>query len=82
MDRKQYITLCLEVSTLPSGTAGTLPRVPPELLVTYDGGVYYPLGYEMKFRQGKHYDVAVLHDLRINSLVHAPLDKVTAREVI
>lgn len=76
MDRKKYLKLCCEISTLPQGAAGTLSRPPPELLVSFDGSVYYPLYYEMKFSKGEYQDIAVLHDLKVNSLIHAPLGKV------
>ena len=76
MDRKQYLNLCREISTLPQGIAGTLSRPPQELLVTYDGSTYYPFYFEMRFKKGGHYDVAVLHDLKANSIVHVPLEDV------
>lgn len=76
MERKQYLKLCSGISTLPDGVAGTLSRPPPELLVTFDGSVYYPLYYEMHFKMGEYYDIAVLHDLKANSLIHVPLEKV------
>lgn len=76
MERKAYLKLCSEISTLPKGVGGVLSRPPPELLVTYDGGIYYPLHYEMHFKKGEFYDIAVLHDLKANSLMHVPLEKV------
>lgn len=76
MERKQYLKLCSAISALPDGVAGTLSRPPPELLVRYNGSVYYPLYYEMKFVKGEYKDIAVLHDLKANSLIHAPLGKV------
>ena len=76
MDRKQFLTLCKEVSLLPSGIAGTIARIPPELLVIYNSTTYYPLYYEMHFKKGEYYDVAVLHDLNCNSLFHCSLEMV------
>ncbi len=76
MDRKQFLSLCKEVSLLPPGVAGTIAKVPPELKVRYNDSVYYPLHYEMYFKKGQYYDVAVLHDLKCNSLLHCALERV------
>lgn len=76
MERKQFLTLCKEVSLLSPGIAGTIKKVPPELLVTYDGIAYYPIYYEMHFKRGEYYDIAVLHDLKCNSLLHCELERV------
>lgn len=78
MERKQFLSLCRSVAELPPGIAGTLNSPPPELLVTYEGSVYYPVGLEIKFNRGDAVNVAVLHSLKTNSLIHAPLDKVSS----
>ena len=76
MERKQYLKLCSEISLIPKSVGGVLSRPPPELLVAYDGIAYYPFYYEMHFKNGEYYDIAVLHDLKANSLVNVPLEKV------
>lgn len=76
MERTEYLRLCREISTLPSLAGGIIKRVPPELLVEVGDSTYYPFYFEMKFRNGEPRDVAVLHDLRANSLLHCELEKV------
>lgn len=76
MTRKEYINLCREISSIPDGIAGTRQTIPSKLLVTYDGITYYPLYYEMHFKNGDYYDIAALHSLKANCIVYAPLEKV------
>ncbi len=76
MTRKEYLSLCRDVSEYPDGSGGIKPRLPPELLVTYDGIMYYPLHYEMHFSKGEYYDIAALHSLKANSLCFAPLEDI------
>lgn len=76
MERKQYLNLCREISLLPQGIAGTIKRPPRDLLVSYAGTVYYPLCYKMAFHKGEYRDIAVLHDMKTNSLMQAPLKEV------
>lgn len=76
MLRQEYLRLCREISLLPQGIGGYLNKAPPELLVTYDGVMYYPLHYEMHFSKGEYYDIAALHCLKANSLCFAPLEDI------
>lgn len=77
MDRKDYITLCIQCSVLPEVAGNIKKNVPPELIVTFDGIPYYPVGYELKFdNKGKAIHTAILHDLKAKGLVYAALDKV------
>lgn len=76
MERKQYLMRCGEVSTLPKNAMGIVRNPPKRLLVKYDGALYYPLYYVMKFEKGTHNDVAVLRSLNANSILYVPLEKV------
>ena len=79
MNRKEYLELCETVAKIPPGIAG-IKEVPEELTVMYNGVSYWPSSYEMRFdRDGNHYDVAVLHDLKANSVTHAILKNVNSR---
>ena len=78
MTRKEFLNLCKAVSELPNGSGGIKRGIPPELLVLYDNTAYYPLYYELHFKRGECYDIAALHSLKINSLIHVPLEAVTA----
>lgn len=73
---KAYLKMCETVSTLPAGVGGLPCDLPAHLIVTVDSIQYCPLYYEMKFKNGELYDVAVLHELKANSLRHVPLEKV------
>ncbi len=76
MNRKEYLNLCKGISELPDGSGGVKRNIPHELLVTYDSVVYYPLYFEIHFKRGEFYDVAALHSLKANSLMHVPLEDV------
>lgn len=76
MDRKLYLDLCQKASMLKSGICGIKENVPDELLVIYDGIMYYPEGYEMKFNNGKYENIAILHDINANSVTRCKLEKV------
>lgn len=76
MERKIFLKMCEKVSGLPSGVGGVPERIPPELLVVYDKLKYFPFYYEMKFKNGEYYELAVLHDLKANSVLYVPLEKV------
>lgn len=77
MDRKDYITLCIQCSVLPEAAGNIKKNVPAELIVTFDGIPYYPVGYELKFdNKGKAIHTAILHDLKAKGLVYAALDRV------
>ncbi len=76
MERKIFLKMCEKVSALPAGVGGVPEHIRPGLLVVYNNSRYYPFYYEMKFKNGEFYDVAVLHDLKVNSVLHVPLEKV------
>ena len=49
-------------------------NVPERLQVEYKGIKYYPVGYELSFkRDGSVCHVAIIHDLKANSICHAAL---------
>ena len=52
-------------------------NVPENLLVTVDGIKYYPEAYELGFNpDGSVRHIAILHDLKANAILSAPLEKV------
>ena len=75
MDRTEYLQMCKDVSLLES-RGNIKQNVPPELLVQYDGKVYYPQSYELSFDNGETKHKTILHDLRVNSIIYADLSKV------
>lgn len=56
-------------------------NVPEQLQVTYKGIDYYPFGYSMYANpDGTWRHSAVLHDIKANAIVSAPLMDVEAKE--
>ena len=76
MERKIFLKMCERVSALPAGVGGVPKRIPNDLLVVYKKSKYFPFYYEMKFKNGEYYEIAVLHDLKANSVLHVPLEKI------
>lgn len=76
MDRTSYIKMCQAVSLLPSGVLGIKKRVPEDLIVVYGGIKYYPISYELSFKDGIAVHTAILHDINTNSVTKARLDRV------
>lgn len=74
MDRKLYLEACQKVSALRSGVFGIKQDIPKKLLVTFEGRVYYPESYLLSFRDGKPIHIAVVHDLKANSVFQVGLD--------
>lgn len=72
MDRTEYLNLCKKVSIL-------LPSIPEDCLVEYDGVIYYPQSYQLSFDKGEAIHTAILHDLKANSVMRCPLEKVIKR---
>ena len=79
MERTDFLKLAHRVSQYDNGVLDIKKNIPQELLVKYNDGVYYPTGYEMKFRNGETLHLAILHELCTNSVVYAPLDKVVGK---
>ncbi len=81
MDRNKYLEMCRETATLESGLLGIKVNVPDRLRVIYGGIEYYPVKYELGFdNHGKATHTAVIHDMKANAFVYAPLDKVEEKE--
>jgi hypothetical protein len=76
MDRTSYIKMCQAVSLLPSGVLGIKKRMPEDLTVVYGGIKYYPISYELSFKDGTAVHTAILHDINTNSVTKARLDRV------
>ncbi|MFI3206723.1 MAG: hypothetical protein R3Y33_05705 [Clostridia bacterium] len=80
MDRTQFLYLAQKVSTLKDGVQGIKINIPKNMQVIYNKIFYYPLGYEMKFKNGDVLHNAILHDLKANSVIHCPLENVKGCE--
>ena len=77
IERKTYLEMCQRCAMLPDGIMGTKDNVPQDLIIKCNGIKYYPFGYTLYFdNQGRACHCAILHDLKANSITHAPLDKV------
>ena len=76
MNRKKYLVLCQQASLLSVDAGGKSVKIPPELTVLFNGMKFYPISYKMAFKNGKQRDIAILHDLKSNSVVECDLEKV------
>lgn len=76
MDRKEFLQLCQRVSVLPETTMHIKMEIPPELTVLYEGIQFYPIGYEMTFKQEIPQHTAILHDMKAHSVSYVDLSKV------
>ena len=75
MDRNDYLVLCQKVSALPVEILND--RVGQEQYkVYYEGIPYIPYGYEMRFINGNPQNLAILKDMKANSVIRAELEKV------
>ena len=81
IDRSRYLSLCRECAMIRErGTFGVPEHVPARLRVVCRGIEYYPQGYELTFRSdGTGHPVAILHDLKANSILRTQLKDVTAK---
>ena len=76
MDRSKFLEMCRKVAVLPDGIGG-VKKVPPELHLKYKDMTFYPVGYKLTFtKDGKPLHTAILHDLKVNSLIECDLLKV------
>ena len=76
IDRKEFLQLCQRVSVLPETTMHIKTAIPPELTVLYEGIQFYPVGYEMTYKQGISQHTAILHDMKVNNIVKVKLERV------
>lgn len=76
MDRKEFLQICQKVSVLPETTMHMKTAIPPELTVLYEGIQFYPIGYEMTFKQGISQHIAILHDMKAHSIMKVDLERV------
>ena len=76
MDRKEFLQLCQRVSVLPETTMHIKTEIPPELTVLYEGIQFYPIGYEMTYKDGISQHTAILHDMKVNNIVKVKLERV------
>ena len=78
MDRTKYLQMARECAMLTERGMFDIPvDVPERLQVLYDGIKYYPYAYELSFfPDGSVRHIAVLHDLKANSIHSVPLEKV------
>ena len=76
MDRTEFLKMCQKCSVLKSEVCGIKENVPDDLKVIYNGIIYYPIAYELSFKNGETQHTAILHDLKANSVTYAELSKV------
>ena len=76
MDRKEFLQICQKVSVLPETTMHIKTKIPPELTVLYEAIQFYPVGYEMTFKQGISQHTEILHDMKAHSVAYVDLSKV------
>lgn len=75
MEIKKYLELCRKCSMLPIKMVGRR-IIPNEFVLIYKDIKYYPVGYSMKFCNGKRMDIAFLHELHANSTREVLLEDV------
>lgn len=78
MDRTDYLNKCKECAMMcDEGMFGMKVNVPKHLQVEWKNVKYYPVGYELSFRKdGTVRHEAIIHDLKANSICHAPLQDI------
>ncbi len=78
MDRTEYLNKCKECAMIcDEGLYRMKVDVPERLQVEYKGVKYYPVGYELSFnKDGSVRHVAIIHDLKANSVCHVALNDV------
>ena len=76
IDRKEFLQICQRVSVLPETTMHIKTAIPPGLTVLYEGIQFYPVGYEMTFKQGISQHTAILHDMKAHSVSYVDLSNV------
>ena len=77
MDRAKFLEMCKKVAVLPKGV-GEVKAVPLELRLKFNDMTFYPIGYKLTFtKDGKPSHTAILHDLKVNSIIDCDLLKVT-----
>lgn len=76
MDRAVFLEMCKKVAMLPKGVAG-VKKAPAELQLKYKGMTFYPVAYKLTFaKDGKPMHIAILHDLKVNSIIECDLLKI------
>lgn len=76
MDRAVFLEMCKKVAMLHNGVAG-VKKPPIELQLKHKGMTFYPIGYKLTFdKDGKPMHIAILHDLKVNSIIECDLLKI------
>ena len=75
MDRNDYLILCQKVSALPVEILNER-KGQEQYKVYFEGIPYIPFGYEMRFNNGERKNIAILKDMKANSVIRADLDNV------
>jgi hypothetical protein len=68
--------MCGEVSKLALNDCDIRAQIPVDLLVVHNKAKYLPFCYEMRFKNGEYCEIAILRDLKANSVLHVPLEKI------
>ena len=77
MERREYLEMCQHCSVLAGEMFGVKKNVPDDLRVVYKEAEYYPFSYQLGFdRKGQVIHTAILHELKSNAIVCAPLNDI------
>ena len=81
IDRAEYLRMCRECAMIKTrGLFGIRQKVPDRLRVLWKGIEYYPQAYELGFNDdGSVRHIAIIHDLKANSICHVPLGEITEK---
>lgn len=82
MNRNDYLNMCRQCAMIKTrGQLGIILNVPDCLRVIYRGIEYYPQSYDLSFdAKGDTIHTAILHDLKANAVVTAPLSWINRKE--
>lgn len=81
MDRTQFFNMAQKATVYTNGFKDLSNPVDETLLVVFKDIKYYPKSIEVGYdKTGKVKNTAILHDLKVNALVYADLERVSKYE--
>lgn len=82
MERNKFLNMARECAMIRDrGLFNVRQNVPDRLRVIYKDIEYYPQAYELAFfDDGSVNHIAIIHDLKANSICHVPLKEVFEKE--
>lgn len=75
MDRKDFLTMCRDVSTYKKGLCNCR-IVDDDCLICYEGEKFYPVGLEVSFDNGVVKNTAIIHEIGKNSVRYVSLERI------